>query len=512
MASYFLANSNISKSMTVETGNTIVAGDVVSVSSGGKICKGFGIPTHFPAHGSADVPTDFVRSCQLTTTLYVVSYKNTLANNNTGYVVAVSVSGSTLTWGTPVQISSVSVNSFTEVKALSASSFIVAFSNSTTNGQCRVGSVSGTTITLDPTTGTFNAGNTASVINTCVMAVMSGTQVIFVYRDNGNSNKGAWTYLELGGSFGSHTFTFNTEVVFNNATTGAQQNGICAVPLDSTRVLVVYDNNQTGIFAIIGTLAGSGAGATITSGLVASYTTLALSARDMSVAKLTTDKCIFTFRQTLGSATSGYIMVLTTTDSGTAAASQLTTFQTAGVTKFNDSMTITFSDVKALSATAFIITYTNNAASSVSEIVMGTVSDNTITMGQLNNPYNIMGTYSTVHIVSATEAVAFYKDTNFQDRTIGIYFTYSGTTPSFPRTKGQIPIGIAQGAATAGTQVLVMFKGISTAHSGLRPGIVYYGHADGSLLVTNAATDGSYDIKNAGRALDSTSLLMTSFP
>jgi hypothetical protein len=96
-------------------------------------------------------------------------------------------------------------------------------------GTAQILTVNGTTITIG-TKYVFNSGTTSNISTTLI----DSTHVLVAYRDGGNSGYGTVGILTVSET----TVTIGTEYVFNSAKTY----DVSAILIDSTHVLVVYDD------------------------------------------------------------------------------------------------------------------------------------------------------------------------------------------------------------------------------------------------------------------------------
>jgi hypothetical protein len=149
-------------------------------------------------------------------------------NNNYGAACCLSLSGTTITAGTPAVFESAYSDNIS-VTMMDSTHAIVCYrdaGNSSYGTACCL-SLSGTTITSDtPVVFESAASYTHSV------TTMDSTHAIVCYRDNGNNNYGTACCLSLSGT----TITAETPVVFESASTYS----ISVTMMDSTHAIVCY--------------------------------------------------------------------------------------------------------------------------------------------------------------------------------------------------------------------------------------------------------------------------------
>jgi len=133
----------------------------------------------------------FPQVVALSSTLVITGYFDTSVLDF--YVVAGTVSGSTITWGTPVlQITSTGTNANTYgISRLSGTEFIVSLSYSTTVWS-NYGSVSGTTITLGAANAYSGGG---SAIYSTMSYPISSTSALVVFYDSTTANNKPYAFV-----------------------------------------------------------------------------------------------------------------------------------------------------------------------------------------------------------------------------------------------------------------------------------------------------------------------------
>jgi len=121
----------------------------------------------------------FIDVCVLSSSLIVISYQDTTSSRIE--VIAATISGTTLTFGTAVNPGAYNPNS-TSVCALDSTNFIVSFT-ATTAARAYVGSVSGTTITTGAVQTAYGPGSTSTLANS---ATLNSTDYIFIWSRGGD--------------------------------------------------------------------------------------------------------------------------------------------------------------------------------------------------------------------------------------------------------------------------------------------------------------------------------------
>ena len=177
----------------------------------------------------------------------VIAYRDQ-GNSSYGTAVVGTVSGSSITFGSPVVFNSGATYSVTAAYDSSSNKTVIAFQNGSNNyGIAYVGTVSGTSISFG-TSVTFNTST--SDVGICYDVASNKT--VISYRDTGNSNHGT----ALVGTVSGTSISFGSEVVFNAAdvtdTTPVYDS------INQKSVIVYRDNGNASYgTAIVGTVSGT---------------------------------------------------------------------------------------------------------------------------------------------------------------------------------------------------------------------------------------------------------------
>lgn len=194
------------------------------------------------------------RAAKLSTTKMIVVYSTSA--DYYGKAVIVDISGTDLTWGTPITFASERIY-FPRVGALSATKAIVCWEGASPfPGNCCVLDVSGSTITA-ATTAVFDADCASNIIE---LSILSSSKALVCYDDAGNSGYGTARILDVSGS----TITVGTAAVFESGST----TDVAVATISSTKAIVTYLASQ--IKACILDVSGS----TITPATAFAYSSL----------------------------------------------------------------------------------------------------------------------------------------------------------------------------------------------------------------------------------------------
>jgi len=340
------AIKGIVESYKIKAGETINAGDFVDYVNSQDLSVNS--PTVF---NSAN--TDQISAVALGSDKIVVSYRND-GNSEFGTSIVGTISGSSISFGSPTVFNSASTN-FISAVALGSDKIVVSYNNggNFSYGTSIIGTVSGSSISFGSPT-VFNSASTNSI-----SAVALGSDKIVVsYRNSGNSSYGTAIVGTVSGS----SISWGSPTVFNSAGTFS----ISAVALGNDKIVVSYSNAVNSEFgtSIIGTVSGS----SISFGsptLFNSATTF-----NMSAVALGSDKIVVSY---LNFGNSSYGTAIVGTVSGSS-------ISFGSPTVFNSASTFSISAV-VLSSDKIVVSYRNDGNSNFGTSIIGTVSGSSISFG-----------------------------------------------------------------------------------------------------------------------------------
>ena len=180
----------------------------------------------------------------------VVAYRDN-GNSDYGTAAVGTVSGTSISFGTPVVYESASSSQNTPVFDSSNNKVIIAYNDggNSSYGTAIVGTVSGTSISFGSATVFNDTGSTTQIVG---IFDSSNNKVVFAYRDNDNSNQGT----AIIGTVSGTSISFGSEVVFN---TGHTQGTSAVFDTNANKVLISYEDrgdSDLGKF-IVGTVSGT---------------------------------------------------------------------------------------------------------------------------------------------------------------------------------------------------------------------------------------------------------------
>jgi hypothetical protein len=445
---------------TIGSGVTVGLNSDGTVSAVGAYSQSVGTSVTFDS-GTVFVP--FYSAYDPNSNKVFISYSKRISSTNTRAVIVVGIiSGTSITFGTPINYATSGSNSAGGVVYDTANDKVVVTYYTPTSAvgmQARVGTVSGTSISFG-TPVVYQAGS-GTQAGACYDPV--NNKIIVANATTGNAFVGtvSGTSISFGsaGSFSSNIASF-VELVY----------------IGNSKVVVTFYGILGGT-AVVGTVSGTSIsfGTPATFQGAAARTWVPVSAYDP-----VNNKIVIAWKDD-DSADRGRAIVGTISGTSISFGSYVT---------FNNADTDSIAIVYDSANGKMIIGYENNGNSGYGTVITGTVSGTTITFGSplvivSVNLYLASGVYD-----SNNKQVVFGYDTA-TDNAI-IYRPAGSNNTSF--------IGISDAAISSAASGSVTIKGgISTNVTGLTPNQNYYVQTNGTLSTTASSV-------LAGKALSSTSI------
>jgi len=218
---------------------------IVGTVSGTSIS--FGSPTQF--NSGANNAYNIAAAFDSSNNKVVVAYRDN-GNSDYGTAAVGTVSGTSISFGTPVVFQSSNSQQQSVVFDSSNNKTVIGYRDSGASdiGKAIVGTVSGTSISFG-TAATFNNAETSQLVGTFDS---SNNKVVFAYRDNGNSDQGT----AIVGTISGTSISFGSEVIFNAANT---QGTSAVFDTNVNKVVISYEDrgdSDKGKF-IVGTVSGT---------------------------------------------------------------------------------------------------------------------------------------------------------------------------------------------------------------------------------------------------------------
>ena len=288
--------------------------------------------------------TNFISVAALSATSFVVAYENSTTN---GQVIVGNIAGgggTTITYGTPVIFNSAATN-YISISKASSTAFVIGYENGTTAGDVKVGNITSTsTVTV----------GAALVVNngaTNYISVANASSSAFVYGYESSTTTGD---VKVGNITSTSTVTVGAALVVNNGAT----NYISVANASSSAFVYGYESSTTAGDVKVGNITST---STVTVGATAVVN--ANTSAFIGISRLTGTS---TFVITYASGTAaGVARIGSISSTSTVALGAVAVFNAA-----NTSSTA----VAALSSNSFIVTYLNGAAAGNAKAILGTVS------------------------------------------------------------------------------------------------------------------------------------------
>ena len=458
---------------------TLSSGQVVILKSDGTV-EAVGT-TAVP--DSAGTPVIFENAAVLYTAVtydvtaqkIVIAYSDT-GNSSYGTAVVGTVSGTSISFGTPVVFDATSVSWIWATYDVNTGKVVVSYQTAASNyGLSIIGTVSGTSISF----GTSVVFRSATTTRIASVYDVNAQKVVIAYTDGGSPD--SWGTAIVGTVSGT-SISFGSSTVFNY---GASYNSASAYDTANQKVIIAYMNSNNSNYgtAIVGTVSGTSisfGSATIfnsatTQEIACSY--------DINAAKI-----LISYRDG-GNSNSGTAIV------GTVSGTSIS-FGTAAV--FSSGNMFWTESAYDVSAQKIVIAYKNNSNSNYGTALSATISGTSVSFGT-----PVVFEDSTIDYISvaydstAQKVIIAYKDTGNSN-----YGTSVVWTTSYDLSNYTDFIGItAEAISDTATGAVNVYGGINEAQTGLTIGSDYYVQADGSLSTTAS------DVK-VGQAISATTINM----
>ena len=401
----------------------------------------------------------------------VIVYKDN-GNSNYGTAVVATVSGNSVSYGTPVVFEAATTGHTSVAFDSNSNKIVIAYADSgnSNHGTAIVGTVSGTSISFG-TPVIYNAANTAY---NSVVFDSSNNKIVIAYTDSGSSSHGTAVVGTVSGT----SISFGSEVVFESASTAYVS---AAFDSNSNKVVIGYqDTGNSGHgTSIVGTVSGTSisfGSATVFESAYVSYVQVGFDS--------TNNKIVIAYQD---EGNSYYGTSIVGTVSGTSIS-----FGTAAV--FQSSQANVYSVVHDSNAQKTVIFFRDQTSSQKGTVINGTVSGTSISF---NTKFVVAAGVTEGHTQNAVFdstankiVIAFRDDSNSSYGTAVVYQTAFDNT-----NRGQVADG---GHALIDTQ-----GAISDNQTGLTAGQSYFVQTDATLSTT--AGDPSVF---AGTAVSATKLIV----
>lgn len=216
---------------------------IVGTVSGTSIS--FGTPVTFESTNATSLSLVYDSAAEKV----VILYKDN-GNSDYGTAIVGAVSGTSISIGTPVIFESASTDTIASTYDDASGKIIVAYRDvpNSNSGTAIVGTVSGTSISFGSPT-VFEANNLAYIDATYDSA---NSKVVIVYRDDFNNSYGT----AIVGTVSGTSISFGSPVVFHSTITNWIN---CGYNVQAQKVLISYANQSNSNYgtAVVGTVSGA---------------------------------------------------------------------------------------------------------------------------------------------------------------------------------------------------------------------------------------------------------------
>tara|TARA_R100000654_G_scaffold5480_1_gene15359 strand:+ start:2495 stop:3952 length:1458 start_codon:yes stop_codon:yes gene_type:complete len=409
----------------------------------------------------------------------VIAYKDT-GNSNYGTAVVGTVSGSSISFGTPVVFySTYGTAHFTASFDSSNNKVVIVFYQTNNDyGLAIVGTVSGTSISFGSVVG-FSGSNQVSYPRSTFDS--SNNKIVIAYGD-ASSNTGK----AIVGTVSGTSISFGSAVTFENASSP-----YTAIAFDSSnnKVVIAYQDNPNSEYgtAIVGTVSGT----SISFGSAAVFESA--EAVQISIGYDANAQKVVIAYQDGGNSQYGTAVVGTVSGTSISFGSPVV---------FESAVTFYTSVAYHADANKIIISYQDQNNSNYGTLVVGTVSGTSISFGSAVVFESAEIAYtSSVYDSNSKKVVISYRDSGNSSQGTALTFEPAYTSQNLT---SENYIGISRSGAASGAGAIIDTQGaIADNLSGLTAGQSYFVQTDGTLGTT-AASPSVF----AGTAVSATKLIV----
>ncbi len=403
-------------------------------------------------------------------------------NSSYGTAVVGTVSGDSISFGTPVVFESASTLHISITYDSNAQKVVISYNdfNNSQKGTCIVGTVSGTSISFGSATA-FESGITA---DTAIVYDANAQKVVVAYRDTEDSNHGK----AIVGTVSGTSISFGPTATFESAST---EDGTIAIAYDSNaqKVVIAYKDGGNSNYgtAIVGTVSGTSISYGTAAVFESAYSWEISAAYDSDAQKV-----VIAYQDNPNSAQGTAIV-------GTVSGTDIS-FGTAVV--FESGTTSETSATYDSTAQKVVIAYRDGGNSNYGTAIAGAVSGTSISF----NSATVFEAASTLYIAAvydsnAEKVVIAYEDDANSDYGTAVVFQ---TGYSAPNLTSENFIGFAENNCTDNGLATIQLGGsVNDKQTSLTAGQTYFVQTDGTIGTTAASPS-----VTAGTAVSATEILV----
>ena len=466
---------------TSATGGTIADGSAVIVNANGTVST---VSTNAASAGSEQDSGvtgngGWVTSALPSTSAFVGFAQSDSGNSNYGTAIVGTVSGSTITYGTKAQATTMTYPELPNVIGMTSTTFVIVYKNgsSSNRGEARVGTISGTGASATISFGsavTFESGQT-QLNQVHSVDRLTDTKFVIAFEDASDNGKGKCIVGTVSGT----SVSFGSPATFSTANT-SKYASISA--LSETKIVVAWSNTPTPEAGkvIIGTVSGTsisyGSPETYDSDRVVRHSVAAVSDSKFVIA-YNDNRLVTNYGTAIAGTVSGDAITLGTP-----------------VVWRSSAEGNAYPSVVKLTSDSFAIAGLNDDARG--SIFEGSLSGTTITFASPVQFKSTSGTEFWATLVNNEKVVIGYDSTNLS-ASVYTSETSTLTTENF--------VGFMKGAALDGTNGEILSScSIARNQTSLTPGQTYFvSPTDGSI----STSAGSPSV-TAGTAISSTEIIV----
>ena len=458
----FIGNAPVDGEVRAIASGALATGDTVVVNADGTVSvvsgndQAAGSPVVFEAATIYNIAITYDSN----TEKIVVAYRD-LGNSGRGTAAVGTVSGTSISFGTPVVFESGDITDTTCTYDTDQQKVVISYGNDSNSGYgtAVVGTVSGTSISFG-TAVVFESGSTTF---TGSVYESNAQKVVISYRDGGNSSFGTAVVGTVSGT----SISFGTPVVFESAATFYTS---ATFDSNANKVVIAYKDNGNSYYgtAIVGTVSGTA----ISFGSAAVFES-ANSSYVSATFDSNSNKVVIAYQD---GGNSDYGTAIVGTVSGTSIS-----FGTAAV--FESAAIGGSSVVFDSNSSKVVIAYSDSGNSNYGTIATGAVSGTSISF-DAPFVYETVASALTraVYNDSAQAVVVAYVKTGSSNHGTSTVYKNASTNITSENFVGFANSGYADGQSAAINSTCSVDKN----QSGLTAGETYYVQTDGTLGTTPA--------------------------
>jgi len=464
-----------SGALTDGTPVIVNADGTVSVVGGTSVSETVGSEAVFESANTVNITSAYDSDAQRV----VIAYQDS-GNSYYGTAVVGTVSGNTISFGTPVVFESATTSNIGATYDSNAQRIVIAYRDqgNSSYGTAIVGTVSGTSISF----GSAVVYNTGTSNTNSPVYDANSQKIVIAYEDWSNSSHGT----AVVGTFSGTSISFGSEVVFESASSDY----ISAIyDSNAQKVVIAYQDNGNSSYgtAIVGTVSGTSISFGTAEVFNSGTSWFISSAYDSN-----NNKVVIAFRDNSNS-NYGTAVVGTVSDTSISFGSE---------SVFESAASSYISAAYDSNAQKVVIAYTDYGNSQYGTFVVGAVSGTSISFETPSTfesaTYNY---FAAVYDSNAQKVVIAYRDEGNSSYGTARVFQAASTSTNLT---SENYIGIARSGAASGAGAIIDTQGaIADNLSGLTAGQSYYVQTDGTLSTT-AASPSVF----AGTAVSATKLIV----